>query len=110
MLSQLEMEKKRGEELSQMKKASQDQCWWEAPVDQLNLPQLEQLKGSLEELKKNVTKQADRLLIQSSNPSQFFASSSNGGILPFDRMKFGGFNPSIMPLGYNVLGYGRKFF
>ncbi|KAL5772378.1 hypothetical protein ACOSQ2_012302 [Xanthoceras sorbifolium] len=44
VLNQLEAEKKRAEELTQMRKATQRQCWWEAPFDELNRPQLEQLK------------------------------------------------------------------
>ncbi|KAL5772380.1 hypothetical protein ACOSQ2_012304 [Xanthoceras sorbifolium] len=40
VLNQLEAEKKRGEELTQMRKASQRQCWWEAPIDELNQPSL----------------------------------------------------------------------
>lgn len=116
MLNQLEVEKKRGEELNQMRKASQAQCWWEAPIEELNLPQLEQLKMSLEELKKSVGKQAEKILIQNSNPPpQFFpGSSSNGGInLPFDHHAKNntGFNPNIMPHGYNNNpGFGRGFY
>ncbi|GMY38805.1 agamous-like MADS-box protein AGL62 [Fagus crenata] len=122
--NQLEVEKKRGDELNRMRKASQAQCWWESPIEELGLPQLEQLKVSLEELKKNVAKQADRLLIQNSNPPQFFAGgSSNHGVIPFDtRIPFDtkmpydaknnvGFSGNVMPHthAYN-LGYGRGFF
>ena len=71
-MNQLEIEKKRGEELNQMGKASQAECWWEAPVEEQSLPHLEQLKVSLEELKKNVGKQAEKILIQISNQQQFF--------------------------------------
>ncbi|ESR35971.1 hypothetical protein CICLE_v10030142mg [Citrus x clementina] len=115
VLNQLEIEKKRGEELNQMRKASQAQCWWEAPIEELNLPQLEQLKMSLEELKKNVGKQAEKMLIQSSNPPQFFAGSSSnaGGMnLPFDPNNNATvFNPNNMmpPPGYNP-GFGHGFY
>ncbi|TXG64040.1 hypothetical protein EZV62_011034 [Acer yangbiense] len=127
VLNQLEVEKKRGEELTNMRKASQRQFWWQAPIEELNPPQLEQLKNSLEELKKNVAKQAEKLLIQSSAPPQYFPRSSttgNGGIhLPFD-LKNTDFNPnkpSMMPpphyQGYNLgrnmmpphLGYNPEF-
>lgn len=99
-----------------MRKASQAQCWWEAPIEELNLPQLEQLKMSLEELKKNVGKQAEKMLIQSSNPPQFFAGSSSnaGGMnLPFDPNNNAAavFNPNnMMPHpGYNP-GFGHGFY
>ncbi|KAA0044310.1 agamous-like MADS-box protein AGL62 [Cucumis melo var. makuwa] len=67
VLNQLEMERKRGEELNKLRKASQAQCWWELPIEEMEMHQLEQLKASLDELKKNVTQQADRILIQTSS-------------------------------------------
>ncbi|CAK7330263.1 unnamed protein product [Dovyalis caffra] len=65
VLNQLEMERKRGEDLNQLRKAGQTLCWWEAPIEELTLPQLEQLKASLEELKKNVTKEDARTFVLS---------------------------------------------
>ncbi|GAV80293.1 SRF-TF domain-containing protein, partial [Cephalotus follicularis] len=110
VLNQLEAENKRGEELNQLRKASQTQCWWQAPVDKLTMPQLAQLKVSLEELKNNVAKQADRLLIQSSNPPpQFFAGSSSSGNPPFEPKNNIGFNPNTVPHGYHP-GYGSRGF
>ncbi|KAJ0010209.1 hypothetical protein Pint_33607 [Pistacia integerrima] len=113
VLGELEAEKKRGEELIQMRKASQAQCWWENPIEELSLPQLEQLKAALEELKKNVAKQAEKIMIQNSGPPQFLgaSSSSGGGInLPFD-LQSAGFNPNMMPPhGYNNPGFGRGFY
>ncbi|XP_031284271.1 agamous-like MADS-box protein AGL62 [Pistacia vera] len=113
VLGELEAEKKRGEELIQMRKASQAQCWWENLIEELSLPQLEQLKAALEELKKNVAKQAEKIMIQNSGPPQFLgaSSSSGGGInLPFD-LQSAGFNPNMMPPhGYNNPGFGRGFY
>ncbi|KAI7990291.1 Agamous-like MADS-box protein AGL62 [Camellia lanceoleosa] len=40
-LDMLEAEEKRGEELNKMRKASGDRCWWEAPISELGLQQLE---------------------------------------------------------------------
>jgi hypothetical protein len=119
--NQLEAEKKHGEELNRMHKANQAgrQCWWEAPIEQLGLPQLEQLKVSLQELQKNVGKQADRLLTQTSNPSPFFAAgNSNQGVvapyndikIPFDtKNNIVGLSGNAMHQAYN-LGYGRGVF
>ncbi|XP_059446353.1 agamous-like MADS-box protein AGL62 [Corylus avellana] len=122
VMNQLEAEKKHGEELNRMQKANHGQCWWEAPIEELGLPQLEQLKVSLQELQKNVGKQADRLLIQTSNPSTFFAAgNSNQGLninpfetkIPYEAKNINninvGLSGNVMPQAYN-LGYGRGVF
>ncbi|KDP40963.1 hypothetical protein JCGZ_24962 [Jatropha curcas] len=78
ILNQLEMEKKRGEELDQMKRVRQAQCWWESPIEDLDFERLQQLKASLEILRHTVTKQAEQLLIQTTNtPQQFYVPSTN---------------------------------
>ncbi|PHT65103.1 Agamous-like MADS-box protein AGL62 [Capsicum annuum] len=41
ILGEVEIEKKRGESLDQMRKTSQSQCWWEASISQLDLQELE---------------------------------------------------------------------
>ncbi|KAK6912354.1 Transcription factor, MADS-box [Dillenia turbinata] len=56
ILNQLEAEKKRGEALNEMVKASIGQRWWEAPVEELSVQELEQLNASLQELKKECHK------------------------------------------------------
>ncbi|XP_021907115.1 MADS-box transcription factor 6-like [Carica papaya] len=61
VLNQLEIEKKRGEELNHMKKANKNQCWWMARKNDMSLTQLQQLKASLDEQKKNVAKQAEKI-------------------------------------------------
>ncbi|OMO75281.1 Transcription factor, MADS-box [Corchorus capsularis] len=87
--SQLEVERKRGEELHVMKNAGQSQWWWQSPVEELSLPQLLQLKSAMEELKKNVAKQVDKVIFQSMNSQQqFFMGSPSVGMqaqqLPFE--------------------------
>ncbi|KAJ0010208.1 hypothetical protein Pint_33606 [Pistacia integerrima] len=73
VLNQQEVEKKRGEFLNDTRKASRKFCWWEAPIDELELHQLEQLRTAMEELKKNVANEANRILVESNNPSPFDA-------------------------------------
>lgn len=124
--SKLEAEKKRGEELKRMREASKGQCWWEAPIEQLGLPQLEQLKLSLEGLKRNVAKQSDRLLYQTSSslppPAQFYtagSSISQAALIPMEtknipyhaknNMNVGFSTGNAMPRVYK-LGYGHGFF
>ncbi|KAK1409635.1 hypothetical protein QVD17_36164 [Tagetes erecta] len=81
MLNELEVEKKRSETLDEMRKTSQTQFWWEAPIEDLNLHELQQLKDSMDELKKSVTLHANKILAENPNSvSSFFshvASSSS---------------------------------
>lgn len=75
ILDLLESEKKKGEELSQMRKASLSQCWWEAPIHELELPELLMLGDAMEDLKKNVIRQANKILIEHKNSSPFLAAN-----------------------------------
>lgn len=80
MLNELEVEKKRSETLDEMRKTSQSQFWWEAPIEDLNLHELQQLKDSMEELNKSVSLHANKILAENSNSMSSFlgvASSSS---------------------------------
>ncbi|XP_058774338.1 agamous-like MADS-box protein AGL61 [Vicia villosa] len=81
LLNHLEIEKKQGEEIEQARKVRQSQFWWESPIDELALNELVQLKGSIEELKKNMGKFANKCIIEQSNAS----SSNMGGVKGFGR-------------------------
>ncbi|KAG6741468.1 hypothetical protein POTOM_054728 [Populus tomentosa] len=136
--NQLEVEKKRGEELDRMRKASQSRNWWENPIQELSLEQLEQLKASLLDLKHDVTRHAKQILLQNSAPQPFIAANpstsgnhlfdprntgfiSNMAVPPFNTNMSGTpfntnmsgtpFNASsaMPPFGYS-LGYGNGFF
>ncbi|KAL4290244.1 hypothetical protein GQ457_14G017240 [Hibiscus cannabinus] len=54
LMSQLEDKRKHGEELNQMNKENQQQYRWQAPVEELDLSTLKQLKSAMEGLKKNM--------------------------------------------------------
>lgn len=111
ILNQLEAEKKRGESLQQMRKAGQRQFWWEAPIPELGLHELEQLKVSLEELKKNVAKETNKILIGSISSSSLFVAVNDVGTAGFFESKPTGFNPtSTMPNIYYDFGYGHGLF
>ena len=99
VLNQLEGEKKRGEALTQMKKASQAQYWWAAPIEELSFEQLELLKVSLENLKRNVEMHADKHMMEASNPLTFFLSSSVGAGVPYDA-HIAAFDPLNFNFGY----------
>nr|GMD25593.1 agamous-like MADS-box protein AGL62 [Ipomoea batatas] len=55
-------------------------CWWEAPVSELRLPELEQLRDAMDELKKNVVAQAESIMAAAVNTSTFLAM--NGTAAP----------------------------
>ncbi|KAK9061293.1 hypothetical protein SSX86_018473 [Deinandra increscens subsp. villosa] len=85
MLNELEAEKKRSETLDEMRKAGQSQFWWEAPIENLNLHELEQLKDSMEGLKRSVSIQANRLFAENSNAMSFFGTNnSTNGVDHYD--------------------------
>nr|KYP67397.1 Agamous-like MADS-box protein AGL62 [Cajanus cajan] len=67
ILNQLEIEKKQGEELDRVWKTRQSKFWWEIPVPQLGLHELQHLMFSMEELKKNVAKYATQMLMDQNN-------------------------------------------
>ncbi|XP_030473271.2 agamous-like MADS-box protein AGL61 [Syzygium oleosum] len=80
VLDELEAERKRGEELDVMRKESRRQRWWEAPIDELGLCELEQLRMSMEEMKKNVMKLTSKLMADSSLPNGLPFSGVNNGL------------------------------
>ncbi|XP_065855049.1 agamous-like MADS-box protein AGL62 [Euphorbia lathyris] len=107
VMNQLEMEKKRGEELKRIRKLSSEKFWWEKPIDELDLPQLQLLKASMEDLRQNVKDQADMILIQNSqNRLQFLGSGSNQPMRSFET------NNGVSNQGFDNQGFqfGRRFF
>ncbi|GMJ07078.1 AGAMOUS-like 62 [Hibiscus trionum] len=57
----LEVEKRKGQALDEVREAGRKQWWWQATINELGLSELQQLRNALEELKINVGKQADLL-------------------------------------------------
>lgn len=101
VLNQLEIEKKRGEELAQMRKASQAHCWWAAPIEELSFERLEILKVSLENLRKNVALQLDKLMIEATNPPPtYFPANYVGAVVPYDSQVAGYGPPCTYDFGY----------
>ncbi|KAL0384345.1 UNVERIFIED_CONTAM: Agamous-like MADS-box protein [Sesamum radiatum] len=82
ILNEVEVERKRGENLDNMRKTNETHYWWEAPVSKLGLEELEQLRDAMEELKKNVVQHANKLM----NPSSMFVSNGAAGGV-FDQYK-----------------------
>lgn len=111
-MSQLEAEKKRGEELSQMRRASQSQNWWEAPIEELSLTQLQQLKSSYEELKKNLARQAENLVIQNTNSQQQFFTGSGSGLFPpnYETLRNNNNNIPAFNSNMNMMPQGQEYY
>ncbi|KAF8398874.1 hypothetical protein HHK36_014738 [Tetracentron sinense] len=105
VLRQLEAEKKRGEALEQLRKGGQGRFWWDAPINDLGLHELEMFKASMEELRKKVIRKAEYLRLEASSPSSFFNENSVGVGDPFVSQTTEA-NPSTVPYGFD-LGYGH---
>jgi hypothetical protein len=119
----LDIEKKRAEELSDLRKATETQFWWAGPVDGMNRAQLELFKKALDELKKLVAHHADRLVIQGAPTQtiQFFVGNGSPSNIPlhhqpnppqaqmFPAQFFQ--NPMLQPhlFGFNNMGGGGGY-
>lgn len=78
LLSQLESEKKKTEELKKIRENTKALGhWWEDPVEGLAFGQLSGFKGNLDNLKKIVTLEASKLFHQATIPNFYVGSSSN---------------------------------
>ncbi|WMV51089.1 hypothetical protein MTR67_044474 [Solanum verrucosum] len=71
ILDEVEVEEKKSEAFDQMRKNCESQYWWEAPIGELAYHELEQLKNSLEDFKKNVITHASKIMVENSNKSFF---------------------------------------
>ncbi|XP_050890766.1 agamous-like MADS-box protein AGL62 [Lathyrus oleraceus] len=60
----LDIEKKRGEELSHLRKVIEAKFWWAHPINGMDMAQLKLFKKALEDLRKLVAQDANRLVIQ----------------------------------------------
>ncbi|GMP35454.1 hypothetical protein CsSME_00007875 [Camellia sinensis var. sinensis] len=112
VLNELEVMKRQGETFDHMRKASQRQYWWEAPIDKLGLHELEQLRSSMVELKKNVTNQANKIQVESTtNPLPFFLVNGSGIVDPFEsKTSHINASSSVTPNVHNFGYYGHGFF
>ncbi|KAG8368520.1 hypothetical protein BUALT_Bualt15G0054200 [Buddleja alternifolia] len=61
----LESEKRRGEELSCWRKENQGGGrWWEASIKEMGVKELEHLKETMEDLRKNASREAEKLMVE----------------------------------------------
>ncbi|PQP92736.1 MADS-box transcription factor 29-like [Prunus yedoensis var. nudiflora] len=130
VMERIERERKRGEELTQLLKASQAQCGLEGPVEELDLDKMEILRAFLMELRSKVADQAKQKLAaaktanpphnpnvyvgsfsssvaaQSANPAHnnFFVGSSSSSAAAGPSGLHGLVNPEINNVGFNLNG------
>ncbi|KAF9670056.1 hypothetical protein SADUNF_Sadunf13G0028800 [Salix dunnii] len=74
MLKELDAQKQRGKELDELEK-TRGKSLLDAPINDLNLHELETLRKSLEELKVNLLKQIEKVSADNKNP--YTSSSAN---------------------------------
>ncbi|CAL9022730.1 unnamed protein product [Prunus brigantina] len=83
VMERIERERKRGEELTQLLKASQAECGLGGPVEELDLDRMEILRASLMQLRSKVADQAKQKLAAAKtanpphNPNVYAGSSSS---------------------------------
>lgn len=105
MQGMLEMERRRGHVLHQMRAAelmaAGGQRWWEGPVDQMNFAQLEQFKAALEELKAGVAKQVEKIVQEQSakQPAAFSAPAAAAAVSSGGASAFAPFSAGSSALG-----------
>ncbi|XP_054786896.1 agamous-like MADS-box protein AGL61 [Prosopis cineraria] len=84
LLGQVETERKKGEEMEQVRKARQRQFWWENPIEELGFDELQQLVVAMEELKKNLGKMGSKMLMEhnslATESSVMGMGGTNGGL------------------------------
>ncbi|KAK4438013.1 Agamous-like MADS-box protein [Sesamum alatum] len=123
----LEAERRRGVELSRFRKEGRSEGrWWEAPIKDLNMEELVQLKEAIEDLSKDVFQQTENLMIEEAaagvqpypfSPPPFlgvapqdFGGGDGGSVVEEDEVPAAGLGQlSVTPQGF-TLDFGRSFF
>ncbi|XP_043710086.1 agamous-like MADS-box protein AGL62 [Telopea speciosissima] len=116
VLNLMETERKRAEALNQLNpEVTQSVPWWEAPIENMGLLELNHLKIFMEELKMNMTKRVDGLVGKAAVTSPFLSINSMGMVDRFGAAREANPNPSstssIFPYGDGYgFGLGRGLF
>ncbi|XP_028788381.1 agamous-like MADS-box protein AGL62 [Neltuma alba] len=104
----LEMEKQQLEEIENVAKVWNRGNWWDEPIDEMDLDELEQYVAAMHELRRKVAEKADELMRVSIMPSvpSFYGESSLGGLLIGGGGGYGGFPNQF---GGGLVAYHDKF-
>ncbi|KAF5202144.1 Agamous-like mads-box protein agl62 [Thalictrum thalictroides] len=106
LVHQFEAEKKKGEQQQQLKKANEQNVpWWEGPIENLGLHELERLQHHLDQLKTRVTNRADEIMSRAPFFPQMNAMNSIGMPDHHYETKPNPNNPAMVPRAYGF-GYG----
>lgn len=85
----LEMEKQQLEEIENVGKVLNRGNWWDEPIDEMELDQLEQYILAMHELRRKVAEKANDFMRISMMPASFYGETSLGGFGGFAN-QFGG--------------------
>ncbi|XP_051133411.1 agamous-like MADS-box protein AGL62 [Andrographis paniculata] len=99
LLGAVEAERGRAEELSRLREKSGgggEGRWWEAPVKEMGMGELEQLREAMEDLRMNVFRQVEKMMILMPPPFVAVEAGGGAGQLPMGLQGFTiGFGPSL---------------
>ncbi|KAK6916158.1 Transcription factor, MADS-box [Dillenia turbinata] len=102
VLEELEREQKRSKELDEAIKASATQNWWESPIEQLNVEQLQMLKNALDKLKQQIEEETEVQKMIAADPLAYYVADNNspGAIPSFNTGEGSSSNPNENRFGY----------
>lgn len=118
----LEAEKKKKESIDESKMVNNNngEFWWNEPIDDKGIDELEEFMSALEELKKKVTMRADELSLINGSSSNSTMNIARFGASSNSTMKIARFGAedqylneaidycsSIVPFDFNQLGDGQ---
>ncbi|CAH9125730.1 unnamed protein product, partial [Cuscuta epithymum] len=88
MLAEVEEERKRGETLDGVRKSrTEREFWWERPIEELGLGELDQLRNCMDELRKNVAVQMEKIVDAVNATSTLFAGNGTSGWFDLAEVK-----------------------
>ncbi|KAK1300505.1 Agamous-like MADS-box protein AGL62 [Acorus calamus] len=115
LMSLAEAKKKRGEDLKAAAKARRATCqyWFDGPVEELGLQELERFAMGINEVRNQVTRRADELLKEAAMVSAAAAvAQTGGGVAPLFMNRqpaaFDHGGARFVPHDFG-LGYGQRF-
>ncbi|GAB4828633.1 hypothetical protein Ancab_018298 [Ancistrocladus abbreviatus] len=69
LVAHLEVLKKKGQMLVEMKREVQEHCWWDAPIEDLSPKDMQQFRASMEELKRVAPQKIQELFVKGASSS-----------------------------------------
>ncbi|XP_071902670.1 uncharacterized protein [Coffea arabica] len=85
----LKAERRCGEIFDRRIKEGQHKYWWQVPIRELNLVQLQKLEKALEDMKKKIENELHKRQIEATNICQYLTKRSNSASGPNEFSPFG---------------------